>query len=171
MEVGEEEGGAPPFFFFLILPHWIWQGRGGRERALAAPQRNNSRLFNKLGQTERTAPPLRERREQEQHIPRNAEQRHSRAKKNSRDKNNKNKKEKLRKRTTTQEEASPPPLPQKFFFFFFLVVETHISGGRVGNYFKKRPKTYFLFLHAAIFVQKKKFVNPSQSKVSSVEKS
>jgi hypothetical protein len=90
---------------------------------------------------------LRERREQEQHIPRNAEQRHSRAKKNSRDKNNKNKKEKLRKRTTTQEEASPPPLPQKFFFFFFLVVETHISGGRVGNYFKKKngqkPISYF----------------------------
>lgn len=96
MEVGEEEGGAPPFFPYSTPLDM----RGEREGAGSAIQRN-SRLFNKLGQTERTAPPLRERREQEQHIPRNAESvTHAQKKKLTR-KTKQKKGKNYEKRTTT----------------------------------------------------------------------
>lgn len=105
---------------------------------------------------------MRERREQEQHIPRNAEQRHSRAKKTHEKKQQKKK----GKTTKTDDESrggqSPTPPAKVFLFFLFLVVETHTSaaGGLEIISKKKTAQNLFLISSRGHFRAKKEIREP-----------
>jgi hypothetical protein len=104
---------------------------------------------------------LRERREQEQHIPRNAEQRHSRAKKNSRDKNKKKKRKNYENGRRRKRRPVPHPSRKSFSFSsFWSSRRTSAAGGLEIISKKKTAKNLFLISSRGHFRAKKEIREP-----------